>query len=101
MAGKKRPSSAAASDYESDGGFVEDAPKSKKAKITKTAKNSTKSSEAAGDYVAGGGQVGKDGDVYWEVCRFTSPAQRHLVVARSFMPSRLGREGRMGVGQFL
>jgi hypothetical protein len=98
MAGKKRPSSAVASDYESDGGFVEDAPKSKKAKTTKTAKKGTKSSEAAAEYVAGGGQVGKDGDVYWEVCRFTSSVQRPLVVARRFISSCLGGEGRVREG---
>lgn len=69
MAGKKRPSSADAEDYESDGGFVEDAPKSKKAKTGKTSKsgNSAAKSQMVGFVAGGGGQVGKDGDVFWEV----------------------------------
>ncbi len=60
---KKRPSSTAPVDtYESDNGFVEDAPKSKKPRTTRTAK------EGGGDAKAvGGREVGKDGEVFWEV----------------------------------
>ena len=49
---KKR--SADAEEYDSDGGFVEDAPKSKRSKVLK---------EGSG----GGGTKGKDGEVFWEV----------------------------------
>ena len=62
MPRQKRPSAAAAEDYDSDDGFVEDAPKSKKAKVSKSGK-------AGGDGAGGvGGKVaGKDGEVFWEV----------------------------------
>jgi len=61
MPPKKRPS---ASDYESDDGFVEDAPKSKKPKTTKTAKPE-KPQTSAGE--TGAGTVAENGEVFWEV----------------------------------
>jgi len=57
MPPKKRPS---ASDYESDDGFVEDAPRSKKPKNTKTAKPE-KPQTSAGETGA------ENGEVFWEV----------------------------------
>ena len=67
MPRQKRPSATAAEDYDSDNGFVEDVPKSKKAKVSKT-----KNGKAAGGEAAAGGGVGekvkgKDGEVFWEV----------------------------------
>lgn len=58
---KKRLSSASpTNDYESDNGFVEDAPKSKKPKTASKGRS-------AGAEAVGGGTVGKDGEVFWEV----------------------------------
>ncbi|KAL6714748.1 hypothetical protein ACLMJK_008173 [Lecanora helva] len=51
--GKKRP--AEAEEYESDDGFVEDAPKGKKTK------------KVAGGEAAGKRSVGRDGEVFWEL----------------------------------
>ena len=77
MPPKKRPAASAASDYDSDNGFVEDvAPKSKRSKV------STKPGlGAAGDGGSGCGEGGmkgkgkdkgrnvdKDGEEFWEVC---------------------------------
>ena len=59
MPPKKR--SAEVEEYDSDGGFVEDAPKSKKSKMSKI--GASGSSKAAG-----GASTGKDGEVFWEVC---------------------------------
>ena len=53
-----------AADYESDGGFVEDAPKSKKAKTEKERKVD-KSATAKGS----GASTGKSGDMVWEVSK--------------------------------
>ena len=67
-------------DYASDDGFVEDAPRSKKAKTSST-KTSTKTSSKttsksqpkpaaqrqSDDAAAGGGVVGKDGEIFWEL----------------------------------
>ncbi|KAK3174828.1 hypothetical protein OEA41_002074 [Lepraria neglecta] len=58
MPPKKR--SAEVEEYDSDGGFVEDAPKSKKSKMSKVgASGSSKP--------AGGASTGKDGEVFWEL----------------------------------
>ena len=59
MPPKKR--SAEVEEYDSDGGFVEDAPKSKKSKMSKI--GASGSSKAAG-----GASTGKYGEVFWEVC---------------------------------
>lgn len=74
---KSAPTAAVASDYDSDGGFVEDAPRSKKAKNggakgakdakEKAGKGGQGTQAAGGKAVAGGGQVGKDGEEFWEV----------------------------------
>ncbi|CAF9935954.1 hypothetical protein IMSHALPRED_010406 [Imshaugia aleurites] len=77
MSKRKSTSAAAASaasEYDSDGGFVsDDAPRSKKAKSGKNGaakggseKKQTKKKEA-GKSVVGGGQVGKDGEEFWEL----------------------------------
>ena len=59
MAPKKR-SAAAAEDYDSDNGFVEDvAPKSKRSKVSK---------EGSGGGEGGTKGKDKDGEVFWEVC---------------------------------
>ena len=63
----KKRSSEAAEEYESDGGFVEDAPKSKKAKTVKAEKSAKLSGSKNAGEVGGGGEVSKDGEVYWEV----------------------------------
>ena len=55
----KKRSAAAAEDYDSDNGFVEDAPKSKRSKVLK---------EGEGSGGGEGGTKGKDGEVFWEVC---------------------------------
>ena len=58
----KKRSAAAAEDYDSDNGFVEDvAPKSKRSKVSK---------EEGSGGGGGGGTKGKDkdGEVFWEVC---------------------------------
>ena len=47
-------------EYESDRGFVEDAPKSKKSRTTKK-------EDGSGSAAAGGASTGKDGEVFWEV----------------------------------
>lgn len=69
MSKRKSTSAAAADTYDSDNGFVEDAPRGKKAKtksgVVKTGKEKGKS---AGAGMAGGGQVGKNGECFWEVC---------------------------------
>lgn len=64
----KKRSSAAAEEYENDDGFVEDAPKSKKARTIKSEKGD-KAPKIGGStgQVSGGGTVSKDGEVYWEV----------------------------------
>lgn len=80
--GKKRTISPTpdADHYDSDNGFVQDAPKSKKAKkekgekITradvKSAMSGGKGKDAGGSGSGGGeAQVGKDGEVFWEVSR--------------------------------
>ena len=60
---KKRSAEAVtAEEYESDGGFVEDAPKSKRSKVSK-AKVQEKDSGNGGTK-----GMGKDGEVFWEVC---------------------------------
>lgn len=68
---KKRPASAVtAEEYESDGGFVEDAaPKSKRSKVSKS---QGKEKDGGGMKGMGVGKgVGKDGEVFWEVgCLF-------------------------------
>ena len=57
---KRSAETAAAEEYESDGGFVEDAaPKSKRSKIAKS-----KEKEGGGTK---GKEMGKDGEVFWEV----------------------------------
>lgn len=67
MPSKKRASSVTAGDdYDSDGGFVEDAPRSKKAKKEKKRRGWDKEDESIVRDV-GGGKAGKDGEVYWEV----------------------------------
>lgn len=76
---------AAADEYVSDGGFVEDAPRGKKVKAEarKEVKGKgkkggkeggggakgegRKGNGGAGEEVAGGGTVGRDGEVFWEV----------------------------------
>ena len=63
----KKRSSEAAEEYESDGGFVGDAPKSKKTKVSKATKSDRSSGSKPAGEIAGGGTVGKDGEVYWEV----------------------------------
>jgi len=64
MAGRKRASEAEA--YESDGGFVEDAPKSKK---SKTAAREVKTREGK-EQVNLDKQTDDAGDPFWEVHRF-------------------------------
>jgi len=74
---KKRPSSPlpqATDTYESDNGFVEDAPRSKRPKTTGTAQKQTRTQKSGVDMKAkaagkrdGEGEVGKDGEVFWEV----------------------------------
>ena len=59
---KKRSAEVAAEEYESDGGFVEDAPKSKRSKVSKAKEKD------GGGGGAKGGEKGKDGEVFWEVC---------------------------------
>ena len=73
---KKRPSAARSEDYESDNGFVEDAPpRSKKSKtsVSKPANaSSSSSSRGATKSIAGrggGALVDDNGDVYWELSR--------------------------------
>ena len=64
----KRPSTAEA--YESDNGFVEDAPARKKSKpLTQShsARTNATANGHGGSVVGGGGQVGRDGDVFWEL----------------------------------
>ena len=63
---KKRSAETAAEEYESDGGFVEDAPKSKRSKVSKS-KMQEKDGGNVGTQGMGMG-VGKDGEVFWEVC---------------------------------
>lgn len=77
---------AGAEDYDSDGGFVEDAPRSKKVKGVKNGgekgeggggggvkdvkeKEKKGGGKGEGIVVGGGGQVGKDGEEFWEVRR--------------------------------
>ncbi len=91
MSKRKSTSNAAAATYDSDGGFVEDAPRSKKAKkgasgasVVKDGKGNGKSEggdmkmkmkkkgaggggKEVGKEVVGGGQVGRDGEEFWEV----------------------------------
>ena len=69
MPPKRRSSITPGDDYESDGGFIEDAPKSKKAKTSKTPKNKRENNPSEGEAATGGGEVGKDGEVFWEVSR--------------------------------
>lgn len=73
----KRKSTTAASDYDSDGGFVADAPRGKKAKSdgksggTLGKGGSEKvEKEAEERSVGGGGRVGRDGEEFWEVRGF-------------------------------
>ncbi|KAL9073825.1 MAG: hypothetical protein Q9161_002657 [Pseudevernia consocians] len=65
---------AAAGDYDSDGGFVEDAPRSKKARkgVQDGGSGGKNKKEKVGREkeemeVVGGGQVGKDGEEFWEL----------------------------------
>ena len=53
--GSSRKRAAPTEEYENDGGFVEDAPKSKKGK------------QSSGSKVANGKQEDDEGNVYWEV----------------------------------
>lgn len=62
-----RKRAAATEEYENDGGFVEDAPKSKKSKQTK---NST---------VVSGKQEDDEGNEYWEVSRRMSSRKSEIV----------------------
>ena len=77
---KRKSTSAAAAraeEYDSDGGFVsDDLPRSKKVKQggsvgKKEKKEAGKEKEKEkGKEVGGGGQVGRDGEEFWEVCMF-------------------------------
>lgn len=68
---------AGAETYDSDNGFVEDAPVGKKSRVQNGAgkeggknnkKANTKEEEEAGEEIPGGGLVGRDGECSWEVC---------------------------------
>ena len=64
MPSKKRASSVTANDqYESDSGFVEDAPRSKKAKTVKKAAPRQAEVRDVGE-----SKVDDEGQVFWEVC---------------------------------
>ena len=65
MPPKRRSSPTARSSYESDNGFVEDAPRSKKPKTSTTGK-STKDAKKTGG-AAGGAAAGADGEIFWEL----------------------------------
>jgi hypothetical protein len=82
---KKRASKA--DDYDSDGGFVEDAPKSKR---TKTAISKDK-------------QVDDDGNPYWEVrfSRGSSTMQANCLSALWKAPRHLVRVQEHALGEFL
>lgn len=85
MPKRKSTTSAAGEDYDSDGGFVEDAPRSKKVKGVKNGgekggggggggvkdvkEKEKRKGGGEGVVVGGGGQVGKDGEEFWEVRR--------------------------------
>ena len=68
----KRKSTTAASDYDSDGGFVADAPRGKKAKSGGAKGGSEKREKVEEEErsVGGGGRVGRDGEEFWEVSGF-------------------------------
>jgi hypothetical protein len=67
---RKRPAS---DDYEADGGFVEDAPKSKKTKAAGNVKAATSKSSAKSD---------SSEAQYWEVCKLISCQYRSYELIR-------------------
>lgn len=65
---KTQDTSAEPNEYEADGGFVADAPKSKKPRPSKNDKlRMKKEAKKNGAPVSGEKQVDKSGEVYWEV----------------------------------
>ena len=61
--------SGASEDYESDNGFVEDAPSSKKSKRHTTASSSSSRAKQALTAINGGGAMDEDGNAYWEISK--------------------------------
>lgn len=78
-------------EYESDGGFIEDAPRSKKAKTSKTAINEVKKREGKKE-IQLGMQKDDEGNPFWEV-----RCMAHPVIAwnspLTVTPSRSPRRG--------